>query len=58
MSDRKILQEYHNTTIQDYALNIIYTRNQKNLHARIYMFVTKVSTIIYITLIFKTGKLN
>ena len=57
MSDRKILQEYHNTTIQDYALNIIYEK-PKNLHARIYMFATKVSTIIYITLIFKTGKLN
>lgn len=48
MSDRKILQEYHNTTIQDYVLNIIY-KKPKNLHARIYMFVTKVSTIIYIT---------
>ena len=49
MSDRKILQEYHNTTtIQDYVLNIIY-KKPKNLHARIYMFVTKVSTITYIT---------
>ena len=48
MSDRKILQEYHNTTIQDYVLNII-QETKKPACTHLHVCYKSIHHIIYIT---------